>query len=118
VAIAAGDQFSLALCADGSLYAWGSNDRGQLGYPAITSQSSVAVRVLAQRGDPPEAKAIAASAAHGMALTADARCRPGAGTSLAKSAMARRPTERGLYRYDAGQKFSWMASRQSQPAEQ
>jgi alpha-tubulin suppressor-like RCC1 family protein len=73
VAIAAGDQFSLALRADGTLWAWGSNDRGQLGNPAIINQSSTAVQVLAQRGDLPKVKAIAASAAHGLALMADGK---------------------------------------------
>ncbi len=31
VAVSAGDNYSLALTADGSIYAWGTNDKGQLG---------------------------------------------------------------------------------------
>ncbi|MDZ7814560.1 MAG: hypothetical protein U5N86_00740 [Planctomycetota bacterium] len=31
VAISAGDEHSLALCEDGSLWAWGSNEFGQIG---------------------------------------------------------------------------------------
>jgi alpha-tubulin suppressor-like RCC1 family protein len=48
VAIANGDYQSLALTEDGSLYAWGHNDRGQLG-TGDTTAHSLPVRVL--KGD-------------------------------------------------------------------
>ncbi len=44
VAVAAGDNFSLALCSDGTLAAWGANASGQLGNNTTTS-SSVPVAV-------------------------------------------------------------------------
>ena len=34
-ALAAGDAHSAALTANGFLFTWGSNDRGQLGLPAV-----------------------------------------------------------------------------------
>jgi alpha-tubulin suppressor-like RCC1 family protein len=71
VAIAAGSSHSLALCADGTLAAWGYNSRGQLGNGG-TAQSSVPVAVnhtgvLAGR----TIVAIAAGGAHSLALCAD-----------------------------------------------
>jgi alpha-tubulin suppressor-like RCC1 family protein/phosphodiesterase/alkaline phosphatase D-like protein len=71
VAIAAGSSHSLALCADGTLAAWGYNSRGQLGNGG-TAQSSVPVAVnqtgvLAGR----TVVAIAAGGAHSLALCAD-----------------------------------------------
>jgi alpha-tubulin suppressor-like RCC1 family protein/phosphodiesterase/alkaline phosphatase D-like protein len=39
VAIAAGDGYSLALSLDGKIYAWGANNRGQLGIGAIGNQN-------------------------------------------------------------------------------
>ena len=46
--IAAGDDFSMALLEDGSIYAWGSNKSGQLG-DGTTTDSAYAVKVLAGR---------------------------------------------------------------------
>ncbi len=40
VAISAGNGFSLALTVDGALYAWGANDRGQLGSGTNVDQAS------------------------------------------------------------------------------
>jgi alpha-tubulin suppressor-like RCC1 family protein len=46
---AAGYNFSLALCSDGSLYAWGSNEDGQLGDGTLMDRLSP-VRVVAPTG--------------------------------------------------------------------
>jgi alpha-tubulin suppressor-like RCC1 family protein/phosphodiesterase/alkaline phosphatase D-like protein len=45
VRLAAGGSHSLALCADGALAAWGSNNAGQLGLPANVGNSKVPVLV-------------------------------------------------------------------------
>jgi len=71
VAIAAGNCHSLALCADGTLAAWGYNNYGQLGNNT-TANSSVPVAVvqtgvLAGR----TVVAIAAGSYHNLALCAD-----------------------------------------------
>lgn len=77
--IAASDRFTLALCADGTVYAFGDNTRGQLGDNS-TSERITPVRVrkgayhgTTYLGDDPDNKitAIAAMAAGGMALAAD-----------------------------------------------
>lgn len=47
--VAAGYNFSLALCSDGSLYAWGNNDQGQLGDGTIQPRSTP-VRVAPPSG--------------------------------------------------------------------
>jgi len=44
VSVAAGDQHSLALCSDGTMAAWGGNDKGELGNNS-TTDSSVPVLV-------------------------------------------------------------------------
>ncbi|MCX6874729.1 MAG: immunoglobulin domain-containing protein [Verrucomicrobia bacterium] len=71
VAIGAGDSHSLALCADGTVAAWGSNDVGQLGNDsaanssvpvAITTSGSLAGRKVVS---------IAAGNRHNLALCAD-----------------------------------------------
>jgi alpha-tubulin suppressor-like RCC1 family protein len=70
VAISAGEDHSLALTADGIVYAWGGNDYGQLGDGTTTRQTSPAA-VLAPAGwgaDP--IVAIAAGDHHSLALTA------------------------------------------------
>jgi hypothetical protein len=74
IAIAAGGQFSLALSVQGVVFAWGANDRGQLGNQTVVGQSAIPVRVHTLTG--PELttvgiKAIAAGSAHGLALAAD-----------------------------------------------
>ena len=71
VAIAAGGQTSLALRADGTVWSWGVNDKGQLGNNAAIKYSATPVQVKAQRGDLPGMKAIAAGSAHCLALKAD-----------------------------------------------
>jgi alpha-tubulin suppressor-like RCC1 family protein/phosphodiesterase/alkaline phosphatase D-like protein len=71
VAVAAGNYHSLALFADGSVFAWGSNSSGQLGN-GTTVNSAVPVRVdgtgvLAGRS----VVAIAAGSSHSLAACAD-----------------------------------------------
>jgi alpha-tubulin suppressor-like RCC1 family protein len=71
VAIAAGSSHNLALCADGTLVAWGDNTAGQLGDgTGVASNVPVAVNqtgVLAGK----TIVAIACGNAHSLALTAD-----------------------------------------------
>jgi alpha-tubulin suppressor-like RCC1 family protein/chitodextrinase len=69
VAVSAGDDHSLALKADGSVWAWGSNTFGQLG-TGNTNSSLVPVKVI---GLPPglTAKAISASKGFSVALLSD-----------------------------------------------
>jgi alpha-tubulin suppressor-like RCC1 family protein len=43
--LAAGDYHSLALCSDGTIAAWGSNDHGQLGINSNTANSTLPVAV-------------------------------------------------------------------------
>jgi alpha-tubulin suppressor-like RCC1 family protein len=71
LAIAAGGQTSLALRADGTVWSWGVNDKGQLGDNVATKYSMTPVQVKAQLGDLPGMKAIAAGSAHCLALKAD-----------------------------------------------
>jgi alpha-tubulin suppressor-like RCC1 family protein len=74
-AIAAGGNHSLALRADGGLWAWGWNPHGQLG-DNTTVTRAVAVRVqAAQRFSAPLSGviAIAAGEAHSLAIRADGR---------------------------------------------
>jgi alpha-tubulin suppressor-like RCC1 family protein len=82
-ALAAGNQHSLALCADGTVWAWGANDRGQLG-DGTTTDRPLRVQVSAYResyeGDqafePLRAVwAIAAGGEHSLAI--DARGKAG-----------------------------------------
>jgi alpha-tubulin suppressor-like RCC1 family protein len=49
VQVAAGYNFSLALCSDGSLYAWGDNDQGQLD-DGTTQQQLTPVRITPPSG--------------------------------------------------------------------
>ena len=71
VAISAGESFSLALCSDGTVVAWGDNSSGQLGNNSNTGgPSPVAVDtsgVLAGK----KVVAIAAGGLHSVALCAD-----------------------------------------------
>jgi len=67
MAIAAGDYFTLALMADGTVMAWGSNYYGQFGNGSYNN-SSVPVAVTALGGT---VKAIAAGWAHSVALMTD-----------------------------------------------
>ncbi len=71
VAVAAGSAFSLALCADGRVAAWGLNSSGQLGNGTTNSSSTPVLvddsDVLAGR----MVTAIAAGSLHTLALCAD-----------------------------------------------
>ncbi len=68
MAIAAGFEHSLASGSDGNLYAWGSNNNGQLGTGNTTS-SHVPVTVLLPVGV--TATAIAAGSSHSLAIGSD-----------------------------------------------
>jgi len=71
IAIAAGDDFNLALRADGTLLAWGYNGYGQLG-DGTTTQSAVPRLLREQNGGAITGIiAISAGGAHGVALKAD-----------------------------------------------
>ncbi|MCW5983296.1 MAG: choice-of-anchor D domain-containing protein [Bryobacteraceae bacterium] len=66
VAVAAGAKHSLALKSDGTVWAWGNNESGQLG-GNYGYQMAVPIRIANLSG----AVAIAAGAAHCVALTSD-----------------------------------------------
>ncbi len=67
-AVAAGDYFSLALATDGTVWAWGENQLGQLGIdPTASYRSVVPQRVAGLSG----VKQIAAGAGFGLALKND-----------------------------------------------
>lgn len=71
VAVSGGGRFSLALCSDGTVHAWGDNESGQLG-DASGSDSNVPVAV--DRSGVLSGKtvvAISAGAGHSLALCAD-----------------------------------------------
>ena len=71
VAIAAGEQFSLALRSDGTVWTWGYNGEGQLGDTTTTARNRPQ-RVLNARGWPITGIAgIAAGFQHALALRAD-----------------------------------------------
>ena len=65
-AIRAGEDHSLALKSDGTLYAWGKNDRGQLGIGGTGSETTP--RQVGNAGD---WKTIAARGNHSLALKSD-----------------------------------------------
>ncbi|MCU0776037.1 MAG: cadherin-like beta sandwich domain-containing protein, partial [Akkermansiaceae bacterium] len=72
VSAAAGDDFALALCDDGSLVAWGSNDEGQFGNGTISATPSLPV--LVDRSGVLAGKTvvgIAAGDSHGLAWCSD-----------------------------------------------
>jgi alpha-tubulin suppressor-like RCC1 family protein len=64
MAASAGGNHTLALKTDGSLWAWGNNDSGQLGDGTITARSTP-VRVL------DDVRAVAAGTRHTLALKTD-----------------------------------------------
>lgn len=78
--VAAGETFSLALGANGTVNAWGSALRGRLGNGAITGRSTYAISVT-QAGSPfptlSGIKEIAAGAEHGLAREAHVSEAPG-----------------------------------------
>lgn len=63
IAIAAGGEHSLALKTDGTVWAWGYNNRGQLGDDSITQRNSPVQSELSDFGT-----SIAAGSEHSMAL--------------------------------------------------
>ena len=73
ISIAAGEGHSLALCADGTLFAWGSNDGGRLGNNGDTyANSSVPVAVATNGALAGKTvTAIAVGSAHNLALCSD-----------------------------------------------
>lgn len=66
-AVSAGDRFSLALLADGTVWSWGFDGNGQLGDSPTPSSGYMPRQVTGITN----AIAIAAGSAHGMALLAD-----------------------------------------------
>lgn len=72
IAVASGYVHSVALCSDGSLYAWGFNIIGQLGDGTYTdSQEPVPVKVTGTALEGKRPVAIAAGAAHTLVLCSD-----------------------------------------------
>jgi alpha-tubulin suppressor-like RCC1 family protein len=71
VAIAAGGGRSHALCSDGTLAAWGENDRGQLGDNSTTNRSAPVTVVTSGVLSGKTPVAIAAGAYHSVALCSD-----------------------------------------------
>ena len=65
IAIAAGDNHSLALAADGTVWAWGDNTHGQLGIGNFTSPQPYPVHVVSRSN----VFAIAAGAQHSLLLS-------------------------------------------------
>lgn len=66
-AIAAGEDFSLALLADGTVYAWGGNYNLEIAQPASVGSSNVPLQIAGLSN----VRAIAGGGWHGMALLAD-----------------------------------------------
>ncbi|MDZ7816964.1 MAG: hypothetical protein U5N86_13550 [Planctomycetota bacterium] len=70
VAISAGDIHSLALCEDGSLWAWGDNNFGQIGNGEKGSKELLPVRV-SKPEDMRDVVAISAGGWHNIVLCED-----------------------------------------------
>ena len=68
IAVSAGDTYSMALASDGTVYTWGSNDKGQLGNGTTGSYSSEPVKA---QTDNAKITAISAGRAYAMALASD-----------------------------------------------
>jgi len=80
ISVALGDEHSIALAADGTVYTWGNNIVGQLGNNKLTTTSSIPVKVLkgtysgtAYLGDDPNNKiiSVAVGESYSIALAAD-----------------------------------------------
>ncbi|MCS6778048.1 MAG: dockerin type I domain-containing protein [Chloroherpetonaceae bacterium] len=72
VAIAAGDEHTVALRSDGTVWAWGRNHQGQLGNGTLTDRTTPAqVRGVGGAGFLTDIVAIAARGAHTLALRRD-----------------------------------------------
>lgn len=71
VAIAAGSYHSLALCSDGSVYAWGDNSFGQLGDNTTTRRTTPTAVNLTGALSGRSVVAIAAGQYHSLALCSD-----------------------------------------------
>jgi hypothetical protein len=65
--VAAGQNFGLALCTNGDLYAWGINSRGQLGIGTIEATRSTPTLVTFPRGE--NATCISAGTQHAAAIS-------------------------------------------------
>jgi alpha-tubulin suppressor-like RCC1 family protein len=70
IAVAAGNDHSLALKADGTVWAWGYNSYGQLGNNSITN-SQVPVQVQFPSGNTSPVVSVAAGGNHSLAVKAD-----------------------------------------------
>ena len=68
IAVSAGDAYSMALASDGTVYTWGSNDKGQLGNGTTGGYSAEPVK--AQTGNA-NITAISAGRSYAMALASD-----------------------------------------------
>ena len=75
VQVSAGYDFSLALASDGTVWAWGDNQWGQLGRPAIGGASGAAVQVQGLAGSLALTRIamVAAGGNHALALDLDGR---------------------------------------------
>jgi alpha-tubulin suppressor-like RCC1 family protein len=72
ISVAAGFQYSLALCSDGTVTAWGHNGFGQLGIDTTTTSTNVPVGVMSSAGLAGKVVMnIAAGYGHSMALCSD-----------------------------------------------
>ena len=75
VAIAAGYRHSVALRADGAVFAWGSNESGQVGNGSIATNTCACVATPAQVGNVAGATAIGAGNAFTLAVLSDGTVR-------------------------------------------
>jgi alpha-tubulin suppressor-like RCC1 family protein len=108
--VASGDRHSLALQADGTLWAWGENSFGQLGDGTLTERL-LAVRVEGITG----VKAVAGGGSHTLALTDDGRVwtwglnehgELGDGTTVSRALPTPVPNLQGVVAIAAGQYHS------------